>query len=212
VVSPMQSSMPKLMLYEVSDIPSADMNGITDVVGQSLVSLGQRNFFAQATFAAAIIIIYNNMIQKLAIDLGINAPTGVRALLIDERNNLHLTTILHAASNNVRHADEWQRFAATYASAHTNKERKKKQQQDASMVPLAKFLKLSLPITSDVSLRVLQALAQPSNLYAELELKLLKAGLELVRPTFPRARIGATIVQTAASPKLPGFACGNGAE
>jgi hypothetical protein len=73
------------------------------------------------------------------------------------------------------------------------------------MVPLAKFLGLSLPITTDVSLRVLQALAQPSNVYANLELQLLKAGLEIVLPVFPRARIGATIVQTAVSSSLPGL-------
>jgi hypothetical protein len=59
-VSPIQPKMPQLRVYEVSDLPSADMNGITDVVGQSFVSLDQRNVFPQSTFAAAIIIIYNN--------------------------------------------------------------------------------------------------------------------------------------------------------
>jgi len=201
-----------VLLRAVMGPTPGEPNGIPD--GNSQMSGGTYGARAASVAAAEVIIMtLNGAIQKFAIDLGGGQGANINAgdFIFDKTGTKkeRASTLVWAASNNIRHVDEWYRYADAYKAPTSKKDNDRRTQQNQSMEPLANVLGCALPITDNIAFEVLQLLTefeQDKGSFDRLELHVLRIGQDLIQQAgLTPAPIGVTILGTASPADIAKF-------
>lgn len=185
-------------------------NGVPDVWQD--VSRGSYSGRVVSTAAAStILIMLDSAIQGLANELGMPAGDSMRAgddiTFSLSPNPIKASTLIWAGANNVRHVDEWYRSRASFQNPVTAVERRRRNVQEASMIPIASALGIPLPVVENVSYEVFHLLTMISDSqgsYDRIELHALRVGQDLIgRAGLNNAPIGVNVLESVDRSNIP---------